>query len=394
MTDFHAPRPAARGKTDERNPGMRTRDKNFALSFWLALAFCAGRPALAGDNGAASPQTSAPGPAPGGMVWIPGGAYTMGTDDDRSFHNERPSHQVKVDGFWMDKNDVDNDGFQKFTDATGYVTTAERKPDWEELKKEVAPGTPKPDDSVLVPGSLVFIGASNEVDLRDMTQWWAWTPGASWKHPGGPGTDLKGRGKLPVVQVSWDDAAAYAKWAGKRLPTEAEWEYAARGGLANKRYPWGDEFMPDGKYMANIWTGKFPYLNDKTDGYAGLSPVGSFPPNGYGLYDMAGNAWQWCADWYRADVHRTMKEEGGICSANPTGPLTSYDPGDPYAPKRVVKGGSFLCNSAYCESYRPSARRGEAPDTGMSHISFRCVMSVTQPKASDTGATQPQTQKP
>ncbi|HVU26655.1 MAG TPA: formylglycine-generating enzyme family protein [Verrucomicrobiae bacterium] len=318
-----------------------------------------------------------------GMVWIPAGEFTMGTDDPQSFPNERPAHRVKVDGFWMDKHDVTNDEFKKFVDATGYVTTAERKPDWNELKKQLPPDTPKPDDSVLVAGSLVFVGTTNAVDLRDLAQWWRWTPGASWQHPGGPGTDLKGKGNYPVVQVSWDDAQAYAKWTGKRLPTEAEWEYAARGGLKNKRYPWGDEFLVNGKYMANIWTGKFPYLNTKEDGFAGLAPVASFPPNGFGLYDMAGNAWQWCADWYRADEHQQMKDTGGICSLNPPGPLASYDPLEPYAVKRVVKGGSFLCNVAYCESYRPSARRGEAPDTGMSHISFRCVMSAPQQAQSD-----------
>jgi formylglycine-generating enzyme required for sulfatase activity len=319
-----------------------------------------------------------------GMVWIPGGEFTMGTDDPRSFPNERPAHQVKVDGFRMDQHDVSNDEFKKFVEATGYVTIAERKPDWEELKKQLPPDTPKPDDSVLVPGSMVFVGTTNAVDLRDISQWWRWTPGASWRHPGGPGTDIKGKGNYPVVQVSWDDAVAYAKWAGKRLPTEAEWEYAARGGLAGKRYAWGDEFMPHRKYMANTWTGKFPYLNDKADGFAGLAPVGSFPPNGYGLYDMAGNVWQWCADWYRADTNRQLKDTGGVCCANPTGPLASFDPLEPYAAKRVVKGGSFLCNPDYCESYRPSARRGEAPDTGMSHISFRCVLSATQNRPSET----------
>jgi formylglycine-generating enzyme required for sulfatase activity len=314
--------------------------------------------------------------APDGMVWVPGGEFNMGTDDSQSFPNERPAHRVKMDGFWMDRHDVTNDEFKKFADATGYITTAEKKPDWEEMKKQLPSGTPKPDGSLLVPGSLVFVGTTNEVDLRDVSQWWRWTPGASWRHPGGPNTDIKGRGNYPVVQISWEDAVAYSKWAGKRLPTEAEWEYAARGGLENKRYPWGDEFTPKGKYMANVWTGKFPYLNTKEDGFEGLAPVESFPPNNYGLYDMAGNAWQWCADWYRADVHQQLKDTGGVCSVNPPGPLGSYDPLEPYAPKRVLKGGSYLCNDAYCESYRPSARRGETPDTGMSHISFRCVMSA------------------
>jgi sulfatase modifying factor 1 len=325
-------------------------------------------------------------PATNDMVWIPSGEYVMGTDDPRSFANERPAHHVKLNGFWMDKHDVTNDEFKKFVDATGYVTTAERKPDWDELKKQLPPGTPKPDDSVLVAGSLVFVGTTNAVDLRDISQWWRWTPGASWRHPGGPGTDIRGKGNYPVVQISWYDARAYAQWAGKRLPTEAEWEYAARGGRENKRYPWGDDFMPNGKYMANIWTGKFPYYNDKADGFAGLAPVGSFPPNGYGLYDMAGNAWQWCDDWYRANVHQELKAQDPVCSMNPAGPLSSYDPLDPFAAKRVVKGGSFLCNINYCESYRPSARRGEAPDTGMSHISFRCVMSASeQTQASKDG---------
>jgi formylglycine-generating enzyme len=308
--------------------------------------------------------------SPLGMVWIPAGEFTMGTDDTNSFANERPAHRVKVDGFWMDEHDVTNDEFRKFVEATGYITTAERKPDWNELKKQLPPGTPKPDDSLLVPGSLVFIGTTNEVDLTDYSQWWRWTPGANWRHPAGPDSNLKGKGNYPVVQISWDDAVAYAKWAGKRLPTEGEWEYAARGGLENKRYAWGDEFRPHGKYMANIWTGNFPYSNTQADGFAGLAPVKSFPPNGYGLYDMAGNAWQWCADWYRADANA---ENVAICCLNPNGPKRSFDPDEPFAAKRVIKGGSYLCNASYCESYRPSARRGETPDTSASHIGFRCV---------------------
>jgi len=312
--------------------------------------------------------------APLAMKWIAAGEYTMGTDDPQSMPNERPGHRIKVDGFWIDEHDVTNAEFRRFVAATGYITTAEKPVDWEELKKEVAPGTPKPDDSMLTPGSMVFTPPDHAVPLDDVSGWWRWVPGANWRHPGGPGTDLTGKDEHPVVQVSWYDAVAYAQWAGKRLPTEAEWEYAARGGLEGKRYVWGDEFRPGGKWMANTWQGLFPVHDTAEDGFAGTSPVKSFPPNGYGLYDMAGNVWQWCSDWYRADSPQQCALKG--CCANPTGPLTSFDPLEPYAPKRVVKGGSFLCNDQYCLSYRPSARRGEAPDTGMSHIGFRCAMSA------------------
>ena len=288
----------------------------FVLAGTSIALRAADTPSPAGPTATNSSKSTPPGRAPKGMVWIPTGEFTMGTDDERSFPNERPAHRVLVDGFWMDARDVTNDEFKKFVDATGYVTTAEKKPEWEELKKELPPGTPKPDDSVLVPGALVFVGTTGPVDLQDISQWWRWTPGASWKHPGGPGTDIKGKGKYPVVQVSWDDALAYAKWARKRLPTEAEWEYAARGGLENKRFPWGDDFTPNGKSMANTWTGKFPYLNTKEDGFEGIAPVGSFPANGYGLYDMAGNAWQWCDDWYRADTNQHLKDTGGVCCAD------------------------------------------------------------------------------
>src|SRR5438132_9776917 len=240
---------------------------------------------------------------PPGMRWIPAGEFTMGTNDPGSMANERPAHRVRLDGFWMDEHDVTNAEFRRFVEATGYITTAERKPDWEEIKKQVPPGTPRLPDSKLVPGSLVFMPADRPVPLDDLSGWWQWTAGADWRHPGGPGSSIEGKDDHPVIQVSWDDAVAYARWAGKRLPTEAEWEYAARGGLKGKRFAWGDEFQPGGRHMANTYQGQFPVKDTAEDGYAGTSPVNAFPPNGYGLYDMAGNVWQWCSDWYRADLH-------------------------------------------------------------------------------------------
>jgi formylglycine-generating enzyme required for sulfatase activity len=312
---------------------------------------------------------------PSGMVWIPGGEFTMGTDDPHSMANERPAHRVRVDGFWMDVHDVTNAEFRKFVDATGYVTTAERAPDWEEMKKQLPPDAPKPAADKLVPGSLVFTPTPQAVPLNDLSAWWRWVPGANWRHPAGPDSCIEGKDDYPVVQVSWDDAVAYATWAGKRLATEAEWERAARGGLDGKRFVWGNEFQPGGKHLANTYQGQFPVRDTAEDGYAGTSPVGAFPANGYGLYDMAGNVWQWCGDWYRADANEQSSKKG--CCDNPPGPRDSWDPGDPAgspnAPRRVIKGGSFLCNPSYCESYRPSARRGTPPDTGSSHVGFRCV---------------------
>jgi len=310
---------------------------------------------------------------PAGMVWVPSGSFTMGTDDPHSMPNERPAHSVRVDGFWMDDHDVTNVEFQKFVTATRYLTTAERKPDWGELQKQLPPNTPKPPENLLVPGSLVFTPPDHPVSLDDLAGWWRWVPGADWRHPEGPGSNFEGRENHPVVQVSWEDAVAYAQWAGKRLPTEAEWEYAARGGRSGQRFFWGNELRPQGRFMANIFQGQFPVKNTAEDGFPGTSPVKSFPANGYGLYDMAGNVWQWTSDWYRADAYVDLASKGAC--ENPKGPEQSFDPADPYAPKRVIKGGSFLCSVEYCESYRPSARRGTPPDTGSAHVGFRCVKS-------------------
>ncbi|MBK1880919.1 formylglycine-generating enzyme family protein [Luteolibacter pohnpeiensis] len=307
------------------------------------------------------------------MIWIKGGEFTMGSDQEGVRPDEKPVHKASVDGYWIDEHDVTNSEFKKFVDATGYKTTAERPVDWELLKTQVPPGTPKPPQEQLMPGSLVFTPPDGPVDLKDMSGWWTWIHGADWKHPEGPKSNLDGRWNHPVVQVSWDDAAAYAKWAGKRLPTEAEWEFAARGGLEEARYAWGNEFRPEGKFMANVWTGKFPYLNTKEDGFIGTSPVKSFPPNGYGLYDMSGNVWNWVSDWYRPDTNARMAMMPSC--HNPEGPSQSLSLVNSYQEERVTKGGSFLCHVDYCESYRPSARRGTPPDTGTSHIGFRCAMT-------------------
>jgi formylglycine-generating enzyme required for sulfatase activity len=313
--------------------------------------------------------------APPGMVSIASGEFSMGSELPGSRMNEKPVVKVSVPGFWLDEHDVTNAEFRKFVDATGYKTTAEQPVNWEELKKQVPPGTPKPPDEKLQPGSLVFTPPTEAVDLREMNAWWQWVKGANWQHPEGPASNLNGREDHPVVQVSWDDAVAYAKWAGKRLPTEAEWEFASRGGLDGKRFSWGDDFKPGGKFMANTWTGEFPYENTKEDGYAGTSPVKAFPPNGYGLYDMGGNVWNWVSDWYRVDTHARQRLEPSC--HNPQGPATSYNPGHPdQTEERVTKGGSFLCHVDYCESYRPAARRGTPPDTGMGHIGFRCAISA------------------
>jgi formylglycine-generating enzyme required for sulfatase activity len=278
---------------------------------------------------------------------------------------------VKLAPFWMDVTDVTNAQFRKFIEATGYVTTAQKKPDWAEIQKQLPPGTPKPPEEKLVAASLVFTPPDHPVPLDDPSQWWSWVPGTDWMHPDGPASNITGKDNDPVVQVSWDDAVAYCAWAGKTLPTEAQWEYAARGGLEQKRYFWGDSDPTDEQPRCNIWQGRFPDQNTGKDGYLLRSPVKSFAPNGYGLYDMAGNVWQWCGDWFRADAFRGL---GAGTVTNPAGPEKSWDPAEPYTPKRVTRGGSFLCNATYCWSYRVSARRGTSPDTGSPHMGFRCVM--------------------
>ncbi len=323
---------------------------------------------------------TAPGAAPPGMVWIPGGEFLMGGDSKMSQANERPAHRVRVHGFWMDRHHVTNAEFRRFVHATGYRTTAERPPDWDDLRVQLPPGTPRPQAARLVPGAMVFVGTEEPVRLDDWSRWWRWVPGADWRHPQGPHSGIADKDEHPVVQVSYADAQAYAAWVGKRLPTEAEWEFAARGGIEQADYAWGDAFKPGGKAMANTFEGAFPVVTTKTLGTHGTTPVGRYPPNGYGLVDMAGNAWQWVADRYRSDAFR--QAAAAPLSIDPTGPADSFDadePGVRDAPKRVTRGGSFLCSPDYCTSYRPSARRGNDPANPMSHIGFRLVAPAPGP---------------
>ena len=307
-------------------------------------------------------------PGPPDMLWIPGGEFRMGSDD--FYPEEGPVHDVSVDGFWMDRFAVTNEQYALFVEATGYLTLAERALDPADF-----PGAPLQN---LVPGSLVFRGTAGAVDLRDYTNWWTWAPGASWKHPFGPRSSLNGIERHPVVHVAYEDVEAYARWAGKELPTEAEWEFAARGGLDGKKFTWGDESHPGGVVMANSWQGEFPWENLVLDGYAGTSPVGSFPPNGFGLYDMAGNVWEWTCDWFAP--HHADEIVKSCCgpAVNPriVSQAKSYDLRQPKfrIPRRVVKGGSYLCAPNYCLRYRPAARQPQMIDTSMSHIGFRCIV--------------------
>ena len=322
-------------------------------------------------------SSPAPNSSPAGMVYIPGGEFSMGSLDptemfcggDQPMDDARPLHRVSVDSFFMDATEVTNKEFGRFVKETGYVTVAERKPTREEF--------PNAPEENLVAGSVVFSPPPRPVPLDDHYQWWAYVPGANWRHPDGPQSDLKGRENSPVVHIAYEDAAAYAKWAGKRLPTEAEFEFAARGGLTGKSYPWGDELKPDGKWPTNIYQGTFPVEGGDAgeDGFKGIAPVAQFRPNGYGLFDVGGNVWEWTSDWYRADYYSTLAAQGGV-ARNPKGPSTSLDPAEPDQPKRVQRGGSFLCTDEYCTRYMVGTRGKGEVRSASNHLGFRCVKDV------------------
>ncbi len=307
------------------------------------------------------------------MVLIKGGGFMMGGDNDQAREDELPKHQVEIGDFWMDKTEVTNRDFARFVEATGYTTVADQQIDIEELMKQLPPGTPRPDPSVLEPFSLVFSSPPEGREGYHPGDWWQMVKGANWQHPEGPGSTIEDRLDHPVVHISWYDALAYCRWAGKRLPTEAEWEFAARGNTADQIYPWGNDSIDPGR--ANYWQGDFPTRLEDQDGYSKTAPVASFQPNGYGLYDMAGNVWEWTADWYHFHYYFQQGDLPGPAS-NPIGPETSYDPMEPTVPKKVIRGGSFLCNDSYCSGYRVAARMKSSPDTGMEHTGFRCVRDV------------------
>jgi formylglycine-generating enzyme len=309
---------------------------------------------------------------PEGMAWVPGGEFSMGIPDPRELPNgglegmadARPIHRVYLDGFWMDKTPVTNADFARFVEETGYETVAERP-----LDPDKFPGVPELN---LVPGSLIFVTSSRLQSSGNFTQWWRWQPGANWRKPYGPGSSNEHKPDHPVVHIAWEDAKAYAEWAGKRLPTEAEWEFAARGGLSGKPYPWGFGLKPGGEWRANIWQGEFPVKNTAEDGFEGLAQVGTYPPNNYGLYDMAGNVWEWCVDWYRPDTYaRRVDDDAPV--RNPEGPADSFDPMEPGIPKRVTRGGSYLCTDQYCTRYMLGTRGKSESDSSAVHTGFRLV---------------------
>lgn len=317
-----------------------------------------------------------------GMKKIEGGAFLMGgnTRDDlteqlpgaQPREDEFPRHEVTVNSFWMDETEVTNAQFREFVEATGYVTTAERPIPLEEIMAQLPEGTAPPSEDMLQPASLVFQSPKpgNPYGYGP-GDWWKIEKGACWKHPQGKGSNLEGKDDLPVVHISWYDAMAYAKWAGKRLPTEAEWEYAARGGQVDTAFPWGDSID---NAQANFWQGEFPLQNEEKDGFAKLAPVRQFPPNGYGLYDMAGNVWEWCSDWYHAEYYECVEAQD--LGNNPQGPEISFDPFMPNGSQKIIRGGSFLCNDSYCSGYRTAARMKSSPDTGLEHTGFRCVRDI------------------
>ncbi len=319
----------------------------------------------------------APSKAPKSMVWIPGGEFSMGSLNPKNLcdsntscgqgtmQDARPIHRVYVDGFWMDKTEVTNAEFEKFVKATHYKTIAEIAP-----TKEEFPTAPAAN---LVAGSTVFTPTAKVVPLNNMFAWWRYQHGANWRHPEGPKSNIVGRGNYPVVQIAYPDALAYAKWAGKRLPTEAEFEFAARGGLTGKTYGWGNELKPGGKWMANLYQGKFPVKDSGADGFIGIAPVAQYPANVYGLYDIAGNVWEWCSDWYRADYYAQLEAQGIKVSKNPKGPESAWDPAEPRVKKRVHRGGSFLCSDEYCIRYMNGTRGKGEVNTAGNHLGFRCV---------------------
>lgn len=324
----------------------------FGLGFWQSAESTA-------ETGPPKINESAPpGAAPDAMVWAPGGWFWMGDND---FPDAGPEHLVYVDGFWMDRHEVTNAEFAEFVEATGYQTVAELPPDPAEFP------TVPPED--LKAGSIVFTPPEGPVPLEDHLQWWRYVPGADWRHPEGPDSSIEGRENHPAVHISWTDAAAYAQWAGKRLPTEAEWEFAARGGLDRQPYCWGRQLRPDGDWQSNIWQGNFPNQNTAGDGFRTTAPAESFRPNAYGLYDLSGNVWEWCADWYQPDYYVYSPDK------NPPGPNSSFDPLEPGLPKRVQRGGSFMCSDLYCTRYVPGARGKGEPSSAAGHIGFRCVKS-------------------
>ncbi len=313
---------------------------------------------------------------PNGMVWIPGGVYDQGAvlGDSLAMQHEKPNHPVAVDGFFMDIHEVTNQEFAEFVDETGYVTVAERKVDWEELKKQVPPGTPRPADELLQPGSLLL---KKNVDAisnpHDYFQWWEWVTDANWKQPMGPDSNINGKENHPVVHIAYEDALAYCHWAGKRLPTEAEWEYAAQGNTKDRIYFWGNTVDALENY-ANTWQGDFPLTNTIKDGFEKSAPVGAFKPNGFGLYDMSGNVWEWTSDFYNTKYYQQLKSSGAL-TLNPLGAEKAFNAANPLASERVIKGGSYLCSESYCASYRLSSRMATTEDSSMEHLGFRTVLS-------------------